>query len=156
MGCSADAYLVWGIDLGPDDDREVPLPWGPQFDEDGELLDQDEIDFEEFFGTKLGIAVPTEEWSESEATKRRYHDYWNARREAIKTSGVALKSYGYQSSGSTLIIEASRKSADWAQPERVTDDALAVHAEWPDQMRQAMELLGLTGEPGWLLMAEYG
>lgn len=154
MGCSADAFLVWGIDLGPDDDHEGEVPWGTQYDEDNEEIG--EVDFEDYFAAKLGVVAPTEEWSESEAVKRRYHEYWDAKRAAIKATGVSLKHYGYEGGSSALIITTAGIGADWSQAERVPNDALTVKPEWPEQMRRAMELLGITGEPGWLLLAEYG
>ena len=154
MGRSATADLVFGIDLGHEDD--AILPWHADDEDD----DDEDIDFAEYYAAKLGVAAPTVEYGPD--TENEYHAYWDAKRKAIEASGVDIFSYGYGLGGSVLAVGAATlPGEDWGSVPIDPAD-MTVKPEWLEQLARAVEVLGLTEDhaphglkPRWYMTATY-
>ena len=146
MGMSSSAFLVWGIDLGRSDDRDLPLPWE----------ETDAGAFDEVFAKALGVEAPNVEYSET--AKALHSDYWDRKHKAIKASGVNLFGYGHREyQGAVLGVTASlTKSIEYGCEALPDGASFVVDPAWRQQLLVARMLLGIQGEPKWLLASAYG
>lgn len=156
MGHAPKAQLIYGYDLGGDDDGwafaeydqdecEISLPW---FDPTKEFAEEAEKRL------LAQIAGFTEEWRQGAGSE------FFAREKAAKAQlGVEFEFYGYEMCGHAL--SAHREWVEWSAT-AVDLAALASRpaAEgWDDKLAAAVAALGITPKqerPGWLLAASYG
>lgn len=161
MGSAARAYLVYGFDLGTDEDfkaaergeyDEPILPWLP-----GDDGNDDEV--EGFADAALRVLLAsvgfTEEWSaDSEG-------YFDRKRAAEQQIGVEFDFSGSGDyPGYVLLASGSSRSVEWAETMSLDAAALAApRPEWDAKLAAALAALGIhptQDRPRWLVYPCYG
>lgn len=159
MGMSASARLVYGYDLGGDNngwklqqtdkygclDVEA-IDW---LEEDDELAEKVE---ERLLATIGGF---TEKWAPN------VDGYWDRERAAKERVGVKIVFYSH-SDYSMHVLGIEVIDQDWSEGVVLDLPALAAMPEangWDAKLAAAIEALGITPtqtQPGWILCAAYG
>lgn len=135
MGTSTDGILVFGFDIGVED--EQPLE---------NILGEGE-EFDDFIADEAGI----EQWSENVSA-----DYWQRRKIAIKSCPVELVTHcSYNYPMYILAVRGTQLTASRGYPEEVI--SLHVDQEKIDSAKNWCETHGIEWqEPKWLLCSLWG
>jgi hypothetical protein len=138
MGMTAGAHLVYGYNLGPQDDLE----------------DMPEEFFEDPDDMLLKWAGFTEEWAPGK------EGYFNRKAAAEDKVGVEFVSSGHVDyPGWLLIARGSRRSGYWEPFALDVGEISQPRPDWDAKLAAAFPALGLVlpeGGPHWLLYPSYG
>jgi len=159
MGSSADARLVFGIELP----GETFVPWAQEFMGGEDETDGGFPDWDEMYSKACGIErVP---FDENDEENKAWHEWWEKQKEAAKASGVELKSFGYggcDAEEHTWILCLEDKgfwSYDY-QAIHVPTNELEFGAKEITTLTDALKKIGLNptdyDAPKWILCVSYG
>jgi hypothetical protein len=157
MGVSTDAMLMYGYDLGGDEEwrlRECgeygelpPLDWWQESD------DEDAPDF--IGAAERRLLAEVAGFTE---TDRRADGYFDRKQEAERQLGVEFESH---CSGEypMWVLSAKTITVYRGYLKVITTDTLAVEPEWDQRLRAALDALGLQPtqeQAAWLLCSYWG
>lgn len=157
MGSSAYAKLAWGVAFGDTNNPEA----GDWEEADGDFFYEFETDrMPALFGFTESAPAAPGDWRQWSAEQRR-HWHQTVREPYTKRFNTAVPLefayYGYQSSGTALVLKRTLHSVEWrAEGIDLADIAPPLAGELA-AFRTVLEALGHPGaEPKLLLMASYG
>lgn len=145
MGSSATGILVYGVDLGPDEEFEFPESFKGE---------DDYVEFDQFIYKEAGLPDYDENATDEEHLKR-----WELQREAVKAYPVDLVVHGHHEYPAYIVAARGTEmsSNDWTVTTEVSPQEML---DMPKQREQVMSWMESHGfeveEPRWLLCASYG
>jgi hypothetical protein len=166
MGTSAHAHLMYGYDLGSEDDDQAKMPaWWLERDD----LDDDSEAEDDFVAAALERLVVAGGFTEPEPAapaERTYdendsHFQWYLRKgEHEQALGVTIESYGHHEYPCYLLC-AKEIEVAWGESKRIEGLDGLQPANADVRLAWAADVLQLPGEvikggPAWLLVASYG
>lgn len=164
MGRSTDALLVYGYDLGGDEEWNVPEP-EDQDEEDGE----DEYGLIERVAAKLLVAAgfnepdpdPDAPYSDGPEYRQSPHFQWYLRRSAA-TEALPVQVETHCSSEYPMYLLVAHVIRAWRGHPQFPDlaklEQQRAAEDWDRKLAAAIDALGWTmeGSPRWILCSDWG
>lgn len=156
MSTSTNAVLFYGYAF----DDEDQVPWPANLDDGDE-----EEDWEDRWARLNGLLEPTEPYGDEPRgietpARRKYSEYWAAKRELAKAAGVEIDTHCHSDCPMYLVaIPSTKRTARRGDP--LALDALVVPEGADEQLHTFMAKMGIEKPPGqerprWWLVSYWG
>jgi hypothetical protein len=143
MGVSTDAILFYGFPFG---DEGEEFPWHK---------DQYDNDWVQYYAEKIGIPIPTEEYSEE--TKKIFSEFWNKRNKAVEECECEI---GIYCSYDYPMLYAAIQRFTVTTWRGDCNEVNTNRPVWPkeiDKLRDFCKLMGIEfQEPKWYMVRLWG